>query len=97
MFSYTLTYTVQKRYVKHAQLIELEEYASFLDAHDSIDFPETAWPRSLLYLCDWSYATTSCLDATTGASISVAPASNVAATLPFSWKLLSLEYGLNSG
>ncbi len=66
MFSYTLTYTVQKRYVKHAQLIELEEYASFLDAHDSIDFPETVWPRSLLYLCDWSYATTSCLDATTG-------------------------------
>lgn len=56
-------YTFQ---ITHAELVDLEVYAPKGLIHDPIDLPDTVWPRYLLYLCDWDYATTSCLDAVTG-------------------------------
>jgi hypothetical protein len=53
-------------HLTRSEPIDLELYTSTSSVHDSIDLPNTVWPRYLLYLCDWDCATTSCLDAATG-------------------------------
>lgn len=52
-------------HLTRSTMIDLETYITG-PVYDATDFPDTDWPRYLLYLCDWDCATTSCLDAVTG-------------------------------
>jgi hypothetical protein len=54
-----------KFHLATSKLIDLEEYAP-KRLIGTLDLPDTVWPRYFIYLCDWDYATTSCLDVATG-------------------------------
>jgi hypothetical protein len=60
-------------HMRRSQMIELETYKKAVRSKRPLEFPDTAWPRYLLYLCDWGFATTSCLDAKTGQVFHVYP------------------------
>lgn len=60
-------------HVKRSQLIQLEDYESDVKPGISLALSDTVWPRYLLYLCDWGFATTSCIDARSGYVFDIYP------------------------
>ena len=50
-------------HVQHSRLIELEEYEQ---QGEPVELPDTLWPRSLLYLCDWDWGAASSIESKTG-------------------------------
>ncbi|GCE07185.1 SMI1/KNR4 family protein [Dictyobacter aurantiacus] len=78
-------------HLKHAQIIEIEDYAVSLVVGDSFDLFENSWPRYFLYLCDWGYATTSCLDAATGHVYLHRPSTKASHNMTFLLEAPSLE------
>jgi hypothetical protein len=48
------------------QLIELEQYEHASGSDAPLELPDTLWPRSMLYLCDWGQGDISCIDCVTG-------------------------------
>jgi hypothetical protein len=60
-------------YTSPTQLIELEDYEQLIEPGESVELPDTVWPHYLLYLCDWEWATASCMDCSTGQVFLVHP------------------------
>lgn len=48
---------------QRARLIDLETYTWWAD---TLELPDTVWPRTMLYLCDWGWGTSFCIDCQTG-------------------------------
>ena len=49
--------------VQRSDLIELEEYEQ---QGEPVELPDTQWPRSMLYLCDWDWGAASSIESKTG-------------------------------